>query len=133
MSEAVDVVVIGAGIVGACIAHALGARGDRVVLVDRDEPGHGASFGNSGALSPGSVAPLAMPGVLSGVPSMLLDARGPLYLPPEYLPRALPWLARFVAAARPPRWPASPRRWPTCTAARSTRTSRWPPPSAPRT
>jgi D-amino-acid dehydrogenase len=101
MSEAVDVVVIGAGIVGACIAHALRARGDRVVLVDRDEPGHGASFGNSGALSPGSVAPLAMPGVLSGVPSMLLDARGPLYLPPEYLPRALPWLARFVAAARP--------------------------------
>ena len=101
MNDAADVVVVGAGIVGACIAHALRARGDRVLLVDRDEPGRGASFGNSGALSPGSVAPLAMPGVLSGVPAMLMDANGPLYLPPEYLPRALPWLARFVAAARP--------------------------------
>lgn len=101
MSDTADVVVIGAGIVGACIAHALRTRGDRVLLVDRDEPGHGASFGNSGALSPGSVAPLAMPGVLSGVPTMLLDPQGPLYLPPAYLPRALPWLARFVAAARP--------------------------------
>lgn len=98
-----SVAVIGAGIIGACIAHALAKRGANVSLIDRDEPGRGCSYGNSGALSPASVAPVAMPGVLASVPSMLADAESPLFLPLAYLPRALPWLARFVASARPSR------------------------------
>ena len=95
------VAVVGAGIVGTTIAYELRKRGASVVLVDRDEPGAGCSFGNSGAISPGSVAPLALPGVLASVPGMLLDADSPLRVPLAYLPRALPWLVRFVAAARP--------------------------------
>jgi D-amino-acid dehydrogenase len=97
------VAVVGAGIVGACVAHALRRRGLEVDLIDRDEPGRGASFGNAGAISPGSVVPLAMPKVLGSVPGMLLDPSAPLYVPPGYLVRAFPWLARFVAAARPER------------------------------
>ena len=62
--ERARVAVIGAGIVGACIALALRQRGEDVTLIDRDAPGRGCSFGNSGAISPGSVAPLAMPGLL---------------------------------------------------------------------
>ncbi|MEO6564753.1 MAG: FAD-dependent oxidoreductase, partial [Casimicrobiaceae bacterium] len=77
---------------------------------DRDEPGHGCSYGNSGAISPSSVAPLAMPGVLRSVPGMLLDAASPLRLPLAYLPRALPWLAAFVASARPARVAAAAER-----------------------
>ena len=95
------VAVIGAGIIGACIAHALAKRGAEVTLIDRDEPGSGCSYGNSGAISPGSVAPVAMPGVLAAVPGMLLDRESPLFLPLAYLPSALPWLMRFVASARP--------------------------------
>jgi D-amino-acid dehydrogenase len=95
------VTVIGAGIVGAAIALELQKRGHDVTLVDRDEPGRGCSFGNSGAISPGSVAPLALPGVLASVPRMLLDAQSPLRVPMSYLPRALPWLVRFVASATP--------------------------------
>ncbi|CAN5453032.1 FAD-binding oxidoreductase [soil metagenome] len=91
--------VIGAGVVGCCIALALRKRGAAVTLIDREEPGSGCSFGNSGALSPGSVAPLAMPGVLATVPGMLASADSPLYLPWTYLPRALPWLVRFVASS----------------------------------
>lgn len=94
------IAVVGAGIVGACIAYTLQKRGARVTLIDRDEPGRGCSYGNSGAISPGSVAPLAMPGILKSVPGMLLDPESPLRLPLSYLPRALPWLARFVAASR---------------------------------
>ncbi|HVL56431.1 MAG TPA: FAD-dependent oxidoreductase [Burkholderiaceae bacterium] len=97
-----EVAVIGAGIVGCCIAYELRKRGAAVTLVDRDEPGRGCSYGNSGAISESSVVPLAMPGVLSSVPSMLLDPRGPLYLPLGHLPFALPWLMRFVASSRPP-------------------------------
>ncbi|RYY92246.1 MAG: FAD-dependent oxidoreductase [Comamonadaceae bacterium] len=97
------VAVVGAGIVGTSIALALRKRGADVTLVDRDAPGNGCSFGNSGAVSPASVAPLAMPGVLASVPGMLFDDESPLYLPLRYLPRALPWLMQFVASARPGR------------------------------
>jgi D-amino-acid dehydrogenase len=93
--------VVGAGIIGVCVAHLLRKRGFDVTLIDRDDPGHGCSFGNSGAISPGSVAPLAMPGVLATLPAMLRDPESPLYLPLRYLPRALPWLLRFVASSRP--------------------------------
>ena len=97
------VAVIGAGIVGTCIAYTLARCGAQVTLIDRDEPGQGASFGNSGAISPGSVAPLAMPGVVKTVPGMMMDPESPLFLPPGYLPRALPWLMAFVASSSPDR------------------------------
>jgi D-amino-acid dehydrogenase len=107
MSDAAGIAVVGAGIVGACIAYALRKRGHAVTLIDRDAPGQGCSFGNSGAVSPGSVVPLALPGTLSSVPGMLGHPESPLYLPWRYLPRALPWLLRFSASARPARVQAS--------------------------
>ena len=104
------VAVVGAGIIGACIAHALAKRGAAVTLIDRDEPGRGCSYGNSGAISPASVAPVAMPGMIASVPSMLMDDESPLFLPPAYLARALPWLLRFVASARAAQVAASARK-----------------------
>jgi glycine/D-amino acid oxidase-like deaminating enzyme len=95
------VVVVGAGIVGVCAAWQLARRGASVALIDRDEPGKGCSYGNAGALSFGSVAPLAMPGVMRDAMSMLFDPAAPLRIPFAYLPKAVPWLTRFVRAARP--------------------------------
>src|SRR3954471_1883105 len=100
-SSSASVVVIGAGIVGVCAAWQLLRRGTNVTLVDRDEPGLGCSYGNAGALSCGSVAPLAMPGVLRDALSMLLDPAAPLRIPLSYLPKATPWLWRFVRASQP--------------------------------
>jgi len=94
-------VVIGAGIVGVCTAWHLLRRGVDVTLIDRDEPGLGCSYGNAGALSFGSVAPLAMPGVMRDALSMLVDPAAPLRIPPSYLPSAAPWLWRFVRASQP--------------------------------
>jgi len=51
-----------------------------------------------------------MPGVLASVPKMLLDDESPLFLPLGYLPRALPWLMKFVASATPSRVEASARK-----------------------
>ena len=99
-SAPVEVAVVGAGIIGTCIAYELQKRGAVVTLFDRDEPGRGCSYGNSGAISESSVAPLAMPGILSSIPAMLLDPKGPLYLPLTHLPVAMPWLIRFLASAR---------------------------------
>src|SRR5215475_11933568 len=95
------IVVVGAGIVGVCAAWHLLRRGADVTLIDRDAPGLGCSYGNAGALSFGSVAPLAMPGVLRDALRMLLDPSAPLRIPPSYLPAALPWLRGFLRAARP--------------------------------
>lgn len=93
--------VIGAGVVGACIAYALRKRGFDVVLMDKGEPGEGCSFGNLGAISMSSIVPLATPSVIKSAPSMLGDPSSPLFLPLRYLPKAAPWLARFVMSARP--------------------------------
>jgi glycine/D-amino acid oxidase-like deaminating enzyme len=95
------VVIVGAGIVGVCTAWQLLRRGADVTLIDRDEPGRGCSYGNAGALSFGSVAPLAMPGVMRDSLTMLLDPAAPLRIPLHYLPTAAPWLRRFVSSARP--------------------------------
>ncbi len=100
-TDSTDVIVIGAGIIGACTAWNLARRGLKVALIDKDEPGRGCSFGNAGAISFGSVVPLAMPGVLRGAIGMLLDPEAPLQIPLTYLPRVAPWLSQFAAAAKP--------------------------------
>lgn len=94
-----NITVIGAGIVGMATACYLQRDGHRVTVVDQRPPGEYCSFGNAGILSPGSCVPIAMPGILSQVPGYLLDPLGPLSLRLSYLPQALPWLLRFVAAA----------------------------------
>jgi D-amino-acid dehydrogenase len=95
------VTVIGAGIVGIACASYLRRDGHEVTVIDRLPPGEGCSKGNAGCLSPGSVIPLAGPGVLRQVPSWLFDPLGPLALRGAYLPRALPWLLRFARAGAP--------------------------------
>lgn len=97
------VTVIGAGVVGVATAFALRREGLPVTLVDRDAPGMGCSYGNAGAVSPGSVAPIAMPGVLAQVPKYLVDRFSPVHVRLEGLHRTAPWLVRFVMSARPSR------------------------------
>ncbi len=95
------IIVIGAGVVGLALAWRLNRMGAAVTVIDPKPPGEGASFGNAGAISASSVAPLAMPGILRQLPKMLLDPAAPLHVPPGYWLRAMPWFARFVAAANP--------------------------------
>ena len=95
-----NVTVIGAGIVGTACACYLQREGAQVTLIDRVEPGEMTSFGNAGAISPAGIVPSAMPGLLWKIPRWLLDPLGPLHLRWSYLPRALPWLLRYVLASR---------------------------------
>ena len=94
------VVVIGAGVVGACCATYLQEQGARVTLIDRQRPGDegASSFGNAGVLAPASIVPTPAPGMLAKVPGWLLKEDGPLSIRWSYLPRLLPWLVRFVRA-----------------------------------
>jgi D-amino-acid dehydrogenase len=101
IAPASKVTVIGAGIVGISCASYLRRDGHDVTVIDRVPPGEGCSKGNAGCLSPGSVIPLAGPGVLRQVPGWLRDPLGPLAIRWAYLPRALPWLLRFARAGAP--------------------------------
>ena len=94
------VVVIGAGVVGACCATYLQQQGARITLIDRQRPGDegASSFGNAGSLSPASMVPTPAPGMLAKVPGWLLKEDGPLTIRWPYLPRLLPWLIRFLRA-----------------------------------
>ena len=94
------VVIIGAGVIGACTAAYLQQQGARITLIDRQAPGDdgAASFGNAGSLSPSSVVPTPAPGMLSKVPGWLLKEDGPLTIRWSYLPKLLPWLVRFIRA-----------------------------------
>lgn len=94
------VVVIGAGIVGVNVGLALLGKGYDVTILDRGEPGMGASFGNAGGIAVSECAPVAMPGMIRNVPGWLMDPLGPLSVRWGYLPRMMPWLLRFLAASR---------------------------------
>ena len=90
------IIIIGAGVVGAASALALQKDGHDVILVDREAPCSGASFGNAGAIVNGSCAPTAMPGIIFDAIRMLFQSDSPLSVHPAYFHRILPWLMRFI-------------------------------------
>ena len=95
------VAVVGAGIVGVSTAIWLQRAGKQAVLIDRRGPAAGTSFGNAGVLASASVVPVTVPGLIGKAPAMALDKRQPLFLNWSYLPRMLPWLARYLSHCNP--------------------------------
>lgn len=93
------VVVIGAGIIGASTALWLKRTGHEVTLIDKGEPGMGASFGNGCILASCGVVPVTTPGLLPKGPKYLLDPSFPLFIKWSYGPKLLPWLSRYLSHA----------------------------------
>ena len=105
-----DVLVLGAGIIGLTTAYFLNKEGFEVTVVDRNnDVALETSFANGAQLSYSYVAPLAGPGVMSHVPKWLLDRNSPLRFRPSLDPATLCWNVRFMKA---------------CTAAQSNQTTR---------
>lgn len=94
-------VVVGAGIIGTAIAHDLQKRGRQVVMIDREAPGMGASFGNMASIAVTEFMPASRPSVWRQIPGWMLDPEGPVRVRPAYMPRLVPWFLRFIAASRP--------------------------------
>src|SRR5487761_2751535 len=95
----VDVIVLGAGIVGVSAAYAARQRGLSVVLVDRREPGSETPHGNAGNLSSGSILPLNRPSLWSALPTYLTNRHAALRWDPAWAIKNVDWLVRFLANA----------------------------------
>lgn len=96
MNDKPDVLVIGAGIVGACCALELARRGRSVTVVDRGEIGGACSYGNAGWITPCFALPLPLPGMFWKSLHWLRDPASPLYIQPRFSPALIRWLTRFV-------------------------------------
>jgi glycine/D-amino acid oxidase-like deaminating enzyme len=98
-----NVAIVGAGIIGLAIAFRLAADGHEVVVVDPNEAGSGASYGNAGTLAPYACAPVGNPDVLRNLPNLLLNPDSPLTVRLAALPALVPWLLRFLWQSTPAR------------------------------
>lgn len=90
-------VVVGGGVVGVSCAYYLARRGARVVLLERERLGAGASSGNAGTVSAGH-PPLNKPGRVAKALRQMLDPTSPLYIRPSWNPGLWRWLYGFARA-----------------------------------
>ena len=93
------IIVIGAGICGVSTAIWLQRSGHQVILMDKGQPGMGASYGNAGLLAPWAVDPVTSPRLWSKIPYYLTNSDSPLFLQWNYFPKLLPWLIKFLSNA----------------------------------
>jgi D-amino-acid dehydrogenase len=96
-----DVIVLGAGIVGASVALHLVKRGLSVALVDRGGAGEETSYGNAGIIEGNTIFPPAFPSDWATLLAIALK-RSPLanyHL--VFLPKIAPWLLTFRAYSQP--------------------------------
>jgi D-amino-acid dehydrogenase len=94
------VVVVGAGLVGLSCAYSLAVNGFQPLVIDANDPGTGASWGNAGliAFAPEIVAPVPGPGVVGTSLRWLCKRNSPLRLVPSLNRDYVRWLCRFVVS-----------------------------------
>jgi len=87
-------IIIGGGVIGVCCAYYLAKRGARVTLLERDQVGRAASFGNAGSITPDH-PPINKPGRVRQALKSLLHPLSPLYVAPKPDPALARWLWIF--------------------------------------
>ena len=97
----VDVVVLGAGIVGVSIALHLQARGRSVALLDRRGAGEETSYGNAGLIERSSVIPYAFPRSLTELVRVGLKLTTTVNFHWRFLPQVAPWLFEYWRNSSP--------------------------------
>lgn len=93
--------IIGAGVVGLCTALEAQRQGYDVILIDKNLPGLGSSFGNAGYLATELIDPLSSLKTLCDAPQLLLNPKGPISIIWRYLHHSIPWYAKFISNAKP--------------------------------
>lgn len=96
MAKKVDILIVGAGIIGTSIGAELARRGSKVCVIDKGSVGRGCSYGNAGWMTPCFAMPLPMPGMLIKSMKWMLNPEGPLYIKPSPSLDLAYWLYQFM-------------------------------------
>jgi D-amino-acid dehydrogenase len=105
------VVVLGAGIVGICVALHLQKRGRETILVDRRGAAEETSFGNAGLIQREGVYPYGFPHDFGALFRYGLNRTIDAHYHPSALPRIAPFLWKYWHYSRPARHAEVARRY----------------------
>jgi D-amino-acid dehydrogenase len=100
-SSRADVVVLGAGIIGICVALHLQKRCRSVVLVDRRGAAEETSFGNAGLIQREGVYPYGFPHDFGALLRYAFNRTIDAYYHASALPRLAPFLWKYWLYSRP--------------------------------
>src|ERR687890_2828258 len=104
-----DIIVLGAGIVGICVALHLQMRARSVVLVDRRGAAEETSFGNAGLIQREGVYPYGFPHDFGALLRYALNNTTDAHYHLSALPRIAPFLFQYWMHSRPQRHEAIAR------------------------
>jgi D-amino-acid dehydrogenase len=106
-----DIAVLGAGIVGICVALHLQKRARSVVLVDRRGAAEETSFGNAGLIQREGVYPYGFPHDFGALLRYGFNRTIDAHYHPSALPKLAPFLWRYWHYSRPARHAEVARRY----------------------
>jgi len=106
-----DIVVLGAGIVGICVALHLQKRARSVVLVDRRGAAEETSFGNAGLIQREGVYPYGFPHDFGALLRYAFNRTIDAHYHPSALPKLAPFLWQYWHHSRPARHAEVARRY----------------------
>ena len=96
-----DCLVVGSGIAGVCAALFIQKTGARVTVVDPNDPGTGASFGNAGIVVNTKTRPVFAGLTARSLFTMLRDPASPLNVRWSQFLGMTPWFMRMLRNANP--------------------------------
>ncbi len=100
MNQPKEILIVGGGVIGVCIAYYLTGEKHDVTLVEKNQICSGSSHGNAGLISCANPIPMAEPGVIKKGLRWMLDADGPFYIKPRLDLELIRWVLKFRAACR---------------------------------
>ncbi|WP_299117778.1 FAD-binding oxidoreductase [uncultured Winogradskyella sp.] len=95
-----NVVIIGGGIIGLSSAYYLHKSGCKVTVVDKSNFTNGASYVNSGYITPSHFVPLSQPGIITKGLKWMLNPASPFYVKPRLDIDFLKWVYAFKKSAK---------------------------------
>ncbi len=101
MSNSLNIVVGGAGLIGLSVALWLQRSGHKVSIIDPMPPGAGTSFGNAGVFADFARLPFSKFKTMCQIPGMLLDEASPLSIQGRYIPTMVPYGLGYAKACLP--------------------------------
>ena len=97
-----EVLIIGGGIIGLCVAYYLSKEGVSVSLLEEHAVGSqfSSSYGSIGLIVPSYSDPVATPGMLYQSLRWFFGANSPLYIKPQWNLDLFNWSLQFLMACK---------------------------------